>query len=343
MSRILVSIISYGEKDLKKTVLDCYNKRSQQHEILFSIVDEQQYEDEFCTFEEIPAQNMVYRTFDWSQYRGIDWARNLSTKVDFDYDYILYICGHTRFCQDWDIYNFQEYFKAQKLSSTGKALITYCPAEFAVTKENDFETKTVYRDRVKNVYHPPATLGSPENTTFVPAYNFPNSHSLQGGDQVFEGCYLHFTWCFGPKQFVDEVPVDPEIAFHAEESYMMVRSWCKGWRFFATPKLLSWHMSYKQYPDEKHMRINTHRPWANQHKEAFWNHVDYSQKKFNLLMSGRLEDQEGISYHQVLEYCCFSGIPTHFTNFNPDFHKLNIPRHGEHLRYIDVIPYEKIL
>jgi hypothetical protein len=343
MSSILVSIISYGERDLRKTVLDCYNKRSGEHQLYFSIVDEQPTESEFSTFDSIDESIITYRKFDWSEYRGIDWARHLTTVVDYEYDYVLFICGHTRFVQNWDVVNFEEYFKAVKKSETGKAILTYCPAEFGVTETNDFEIENVFRNRTKNVFHWPGSLGPPFNPNFVPGYNFPGGRSPKDGDDVEEGAYLHFTWCFGPKQFIDQVPIDPDIAFHVEETYMMIRAWCLGWRFFVTPKLMSWHMSHKKYPDEKHIRIDTHRPWSNQHKEAFWTHVDKSQQKLNLLMSGHLLDKHGgISVYKVMEYFCFSGIPAKYAEYNPDYHKLGVPRHGENLRNLPIIKYEKV-
>lgn len=341
MAKILVSIISYGERDLYETVHDCIQKSSGEHQILFSIVDEQQFEHEFSDFSQLKTNKIIYRTFDWSEYRGIDWARSLTTQVDLEYDYILFICGHTRFCKDWDIANFEEYEIARQLSNTGKALLTYCPAEFAVTKTNTFETVNVFRDRRNNVFHPVGSLGPTSASGFVPGYTWPAGHYVPNNG-VTEGSYLHYTWCFGPKQYVDEVPIDPTIAFHVEETFMMIRSWCSGWRFFATPRLVSWHMSHKKYPDEKYTRIETHRPWSNKHKEAFWKNVDESQIKLNKLMSGNLNDDYSvISLSQVLEYCCFSGISTSYCEHNPNFHKLNVHRHGENLRYQQLIEYEQ--
>lgn len=338
MSKVLVSIISYGERELKRTVIDCIKKSSSSHELLFSIVDEQESPNDFCDFSDIKTNYIIYRPFDWSEYRGIDWARNLTTNVDFDYDYILFICGHTIFAENWDIENFIEYEKAKNKSLTGKALLTYCPAEFGITKTNNFEIKNVFRNRVGNVFHPAGTLGG----DFVPGYNWPGGHGVPS-DGVTEGAYLHYTWCFGPKEYVDEVPIDPSIAFHVEETFAMIRSWCAGWRFFATPKLLSWHMSHKKYPDEVHLRIDTHRPWSNQHKEKFWDAVDSSQIKLNKLMSGRLNDDlSNFTLSQVLEYCCFSGISGRYCNHNPNYHKLGVSRHGEHLRFNERLEYKRV-
>lgn len=338
MQRILVSIISYGEKDLRSTVLHCYEQAKNKKDILFSIVDEQPTDEEFSYFSEIPEEQIIYRKYDTSEYRGILWARDITTRTNFDYDYILYICGHERFAEDWDVHTIYEYQKALKKSETGKAVLTYCQADFSVTETSNFDPTQTYAGRTTNVYHPPGTLSK-----VVPGYGFPGAFRVPGNEDVHEGCWLHFTWCFAAKQFVEEVPLYPEINFHAEEPYMGVLAWCRGWRFFATPKLLSWHQVHKKYPDEKHVRIDTHRPWADSNKAAFWQQSDASMLRLNELLSGRATGPYGeVKWEQVLEYCCFSGLSTQWTRFDANYDKLELPRHGQHLKHRPVVKYEKV-
>jgi hypothetical protein len=338
MPKILVSIISYGEKDLASTVAHCYENAKNKQDVLFSIVDEQPREDGFSSFPEVPAAQMLYRKYDTSAYRGILWARDMTTRTHFDYDYILYICGHERFAEDWDVATLEEYEKAVAKSSTGKAVLTYCQADFSVTETSNFDPTTTFSGRTRNVFHYPNTL-----QFLTPGYGFPGAANVPDDGDVHEGCWLHFTWCFASKQFVEEVPLNPEINFHAEEPYMGVLAWCRDWRFFATARLLSWHQVHKKYPDEKHVRIDTHRPWADNNKKAFWKQSNDSLLKLNKLLSGKMGGKYGgVTWEKVLEYCCFSGLNTKWTQHNPNYDKLSLPRHGQHLKDRPIVRYEKV-
>jgi len=151
MATILVSIISYGEKQLRETILDCFDKKSNKNKILFSIVDEQENKLDFCNLDFLKKEEVIYRKFNTINYRGILWARNLTTIVDYKYDYILYICGHTRFAENWDELTIQEYQKCKK--KTDKAVLTYCQADFSVTTASNFDINKTYNGRTKNVFH----------------------------------------------------------------------------------------------------------------------------------------------------------------------------------------------
>lgn len=339
MAKILVSIISYGEKDLRSTVLHCYENSSNKENLFFSIVDEQPATDDFSSFPEIPESQILYRTYDTSEYRGILWARDLTTQVPVDYRFVLYICGHTRFAPGWDAIAARELHKAKKKSATGKAVLTYCQADFSVTETSNFDTINTYNGRNKNVFHQPGCLSS-----LIPGYGFPGAAWVPEGEEVHEGCWLHFTWAFAEKSFVDEVPLRPDINFHAEEPYMTVLAWCRGWRFFATPKLTSWHQMHKKYPDEKHVRIATHRPWADKNKDAFWANSNHSVKQLNELLSGRVSGKYGdVEKKKVLEFCSFSGLDRKWTQYDPNYDALNALRHGHELRFSPIIPYEKTI
>lgn len=187
------------------------------------------------------------------------------------------------------------------------------------------------------------SLGKNFDPGFVPGYNFPIANNVPEDGDVHEGFWIHFTWCFADKSYVQEVPLDPEINFHAEEPYVTIQSWCRGWRFFATSKLLSWHQMEKKYPDEKHTRIATHRPWADKNKNDFWNQSDQSLLKLNKLLSGKLKGKYGnISKEDVLLFCCESGMQTKWTEYNENYHKLPYLRHGQTLKDKEIIKYEKI-
>jgi hypothetical protein len=324
MAKILVSIISYKERDLRGTVLDCYNKAVNKDDLYFSIVEEH-FNGGHCDLSEIPANQIRYEKYDLSEFRGILWARNRTVEIDVEYDYILYICGHTRFAYEWDKYTFQEYAKAVEASDTGKAVLTFCPADYQYN--DDWTTRTEHPTIVttKNYFHPNITNATfPQEPTevydFVPGAWFPHGFHPEEG-KVSQGYWIHFTWCFADKNFVKEVPLDPEINFNCEEPYISVQSWCRGWRSYATPYLLGYHHRDKKYPGFDKLIFDEDRPWVDRNKEKYWQQSDASMIKLNLLLSGRLEGKYGnITHEQVLDFCKASGMNPRFTKYDPNYH-----------------------
>lgn len=337
---ILVSIISYKEGDLRGTVLDCYSKAKNKDELFFSIVEEH-FPEFYSDLSFIPENQLLYRKFDLSQYRGILWARNQTTRhIPVNFDHVLFICGHTRFEQDWDVTCLQEYAKAKAKSETGKAILTLCPPDF----EYNDDWSIRYKDKVKtNLYHPSITGWDPREQQvidFIPGYWFPiGSVPPEDGD-VHENYWVHFTWCFAEKSYVDEVPLDPEMNFNGEEPYISLQSWGRGWRMFATSKIFSYHHLSRQYPGEKQSRYHTARPWADDKKKDHWEHSRNAMLKLNLLFSGRLTGKYGdIPLEVTQDYCNKSGINLKWTEYNPEYDKIDGYQHMSIIK--DVAPVKR--
>jgi hypothetical protein len=326
--KILVSIISYKEGDLRGTVLDCYNKAKNKEDLIFSIVEEH-YPEFYSDLSFIPKKQLIYRKYDLSKYRGILWARNLTTKNIFvNYDYVLYICGHTRFEEDWDVTCLQEYAKAKAKSETGKAILTFCSPDF----EYNDDWSIRYKDKVKtNLYHPSISGYDPRSQSpsdFIPGYWFPIGHAPPEDDDVHENYWVHFTWCFAEKSYVEEVPLDPEMNFNGEEPYVSLQSWGRGWRMYATSKIFYHHHLSRSYPGEKESRYRTARPWADDKKKEHWEHSRRAMLKLNMLFSGRLDGKYGgISLETATEYCKKSGINLKWTEYNPEYDKVDGYQH----------------
>jgi Glycosyltransferase (GlcNAc) len=329
MPKILVSMIAYRERQLAESVRDCYEKASNPEDLIFSIVAEQSKEEFHADLSFIPESQLIYRKYDLSKYRGVLWSRDRTTEISQEYDYILYTCGHNIFADNWDITVLSEYEKATTKNS--KVLLTVSGPEYELN--SDWSVSYTSRaGRLKNTYRPRITKG------YVPGYSFPGTVQVPEDEDVHEDYYLQFSWVFAPKEFVEEVPLDPDMCYHGEEIYVTVQAWCRGWRFYSTPKILYYHNTYKEYPGELHSRMTTHRPWSDMNKNAFWKQSDDSMLKLNSLLSGKLKGRYGdISKGLVLEYCRASGLSTSVCIYNPKYNSLNMSRHAEDFRFLDPI------
>jgi len=320
-SRIMVSMIAYREKNLEKSIRDCIEKAKYPHRIKFSVVSEQKTEELHDGLRSVAKNKVVYRKYDLSEYRGVLWSRAKTTQVDPTYDYILYTCGHNLFAQNWDEIVLEEYAKAKKKSD--KPIITVSGPEYEFTPDGQVTLES-RAGRYYNFYRPNI------NSDYVPGYGFPKVVPVPETDDVLEDCYWQGSWIFASKNYVDEVPIDPDMNYHGEEIYLTIQSWCRGWRFYATPRVLYYHDTYKEYPGEDMSRTISHRPWADMNKDAFWSQSDESMKKLNLLLSGNLKGIYGnITKEQVLDFCLATGMNPKWCEYDENYHQLGLPRHGE--------------
>jgi hypothetical protein len=327
MSKILISVIAYKEKDLFGTIFDCYSKAKNKENIYFSIVEEDHPEN-YSNLNFVPDNQILYRKYDLSEYRGILWARNKTTETHFEYDYILFICAHTRFVENWDELCLQEYQKAIIKNESDNVVLTYCGPDYRFNNDGSIEYAPEDAKNT-NVYVKHYL------EDFTPGYHFPRGWVIPespNDKDVREGVWLHYTWCFANKNFLKEVPIDPDINFNAEEPYMSIQAWCRGWRFYATPVVLYYHDTFKQYPGEDKPRFETHRPWVDKNKIDYWNHSDSSMIKLNLLLSGKLEDKFAIEKNKILKYCDATGLNIKATEYNPDYDKIDKYQHCKHLK-----------
>lgn len=320
-NKILVSMIAYRERYLAESVKDCYEKADNPNNLYFSIVSEQSKDHLHADLSFIPVSQIMYRKYDLSTYRGVLWSRAKTTQIDVDYDYVLYTCGHNLFVQGWDSLVLEEYQKTTAIYE--KTLITVSGPEFE--RDRRGRTSMTSRNGRTSNYHRPKI-----SKDYVPGYGFPEAVPLPQGTPMSEDVYLQFSWVFAPKLFVDEVPLDSDINYHAEEIYTTIKAWSAGWRFFSTEKIMYYHDTYKEYPGEQLPRSTTHRPWSDINKEAFWQQSDESMKKLNLLLSGNMP---GIPLEKIIKYCNYSGLDSSWCNYNPKYHKLKYQRHGEFFRY----------
>ena len=328
MPKILISMIAYRERYLAESVRDCLEKADSPEDLYFSIVSEQEHPTEHADLSFVPSGQITYKKYDLSEFRGIMWSRKKTTDVDEDYDFILYTCGHNRFAPHWDSLVVREHSKATL--EWPKAIITSSGPEFEYTKDEEISytprsgrTMNMYRPRIPNDY--------------VPGYGFPNSlqQRIPDTEGVVKDAYMQWSWVFAPKQYVVDVPIDVEMGYHGEEISLTIISWARGWRFFATPKVLYYHDTYKEYPGELDSRMNTKRPWIDKNQKAFWAHSDLVMDRLNRLLSGNL--YKDVPKELVLAYCEETGMNPAYCERIENYGDIGLQRHAEGFRTMDPI------
>lgn len=312
---ILVSMVAYRERQLERSVRSCYENAENPQDLLFSIVSEQYSDELHADLSFIPENQIVYRKYDLSEFRGVLWSRVKTMENDFDYDHVLVTCGHNMFTKNWDSRSYVELAKAKAKTETGKAILSFCGPEFEYNEDYSLNIDNVATGRTKSMFHQKI---DPE--VYVPGHGWPNVVTVPEDGDVHEGVYFQASYVFGERQYFDEIPFDPTINYCAEEIYITLKTWCAGWRMFASPEILYLHDTGKRYPDYNfEMLAWTRRPWLDMNKIAYWEQCDESMIKLNNLLSGRSD----IPLEKVLEYCDFSGLNKKWCEYLPNFDKMD--------------------
>jgi hypothetical protein len=325
--KILVSIVAYREKYLGQSVKSCIDSAKYPENIYFSIVSEQGRPELHANLDFIDPDKIIYRKYDLSEYRGVLWSRSKTTEVTFNYDYILYTCGHNLFAPNWDVETVEDLTKAKIL--TEKPILVSSGPEYEYNLDGTIKYDT-WTKRTTPAYRPKISL------KYVPGYGFPNELQIEvpGGQEVLPDTYIQFSWVFADKKFIEEVPLDPNMGFHAEEISTTVRAWARGWRVFSSQKILYYHDTHKQYPGEELSRTISHRPWADLNKKEYWKQSDETLTRLNLLLSGNLAGKYGgVTKNQCIAFCEYTGMNKKWCELIENYNKL-FPgkRHGEKFR-----------
>lgn len=322
LSKILVSVIAYREKYLEETIRSCYTSAKNPNNLIFSVVSEQESDSLHANLDFIPKDQIIYNKYDLSEYRGVLWSRakTIDAASPLEYDYVLYTCGHNRFVKNWDEKNIELYAKLKALCD--KPVITVAGPSFEAAVDG-----SIKKHDSSNEYRP--TI----NSDYTPGYGFPVQVEVPENSEYLQDVYLQFSWVFVEKQFVSEVPLDPDMNYHGEEIFTTIQAWCCGWRFYTTSEIFYYHDTFKEYEGELLPRMTTHRPWSDINKDDFWSQSDSSMLKLNKLLSGNLtEIYKDATKSAIEEYCRVSGLDPKWCEYDPSYDKLPMERHAQFFR-----------
>ena len=213
--KLLVSMVAYREKQLERSVKSCYENAEHPEDLLFSIVSEQYSDDLHADLSFIPAEQILYRKYDLSEFRGVLWSRVKTMENNFDYDYVLVTCGHNMFNKNWDSRSYIELEKAKSKTETGKAILSFCGPEFEYNPDYTLNIENVPTGRTKCFYHKKL-----DTDNYVPGHGWPNVVTVPTDGDVHEGVYFQASYVFGERKYFDELPFDPTINYCAEEIYI---------------------------------------------------------------------------------------------------------------------------
>jgi glycosyltransferase involved in cell wall biosynthesis len=214
---IFVNIACYRDPEVVPTVRDLFEKARHPDQVNVAIVLQAMPSDGIA----VPHQRVRVVHVPATKSRGACWARALGYQLWQGERHVLQIDSHMRFAPDWDVRLLEQ---LAACPSRKPLLTTYPPA-----------------------YEPPDQfLG--DKPAFLAAKLFDERGILiQQGLLEPEPArpkptaFIAAGFLFGPALWMKEVPYDPDLYFHGEETTLALRLWTSGWDFFGPTEAIVWH------------------------------------------------------------------------------------------------------
>lgn len=255
MANIFVSIASYRDPELLPTIESLLRNAAYPNNLTICIAWQHAEEDEWDTLAAY-GNDERFKIIDipYQEAKGVCHARSLIQKFYTNEDFYLQLDSHHRFDKNWDI-TIQDYLNYLITKGHKKPILSsYLPGYFP---KNDPDGRNI------EVWGLNIDRFMPAGVPFLRPYNIDDWRSLK---EPFPTRFVsgHFIFTIG--KFVQEVPYDPFLYFHGEESSLAGRAYTHGYDLFAPHRPVIWH-EYTREGKTKHW--DDAQDWANRDKASY--------------------------------------------------------------------------
>lgn len=255
---IFVSIASYRDVELLKTVNSLIQNADHPQDLHFGIVDQDQ-RNKWVDLSHVP--NLKHVKMHYKDAKGAGYARKLATELYDGEDFFFQTDSHMRFAKGWDTKLKQMYDWCVQDAGTDKVILSQFAAPFEVL--TDGTDRYIHGDKdfwddvswtsVVNTYYG-AWAG---NREVMKDKSKPHkSHTVLGA------------LLFSRGQIALDIPYDERISFMGEELCYAIRAYTRGYKMYAPNEMLAWHF-YKR----------TDRPKVWGDKKAAWFDIENFSKE----------------------------------------------------------------
>lgn len=294
-NKILVSVVNYCDPEFYFTVKSLWDAAEDKDNLFFSLVSE---DSVMFDFSFIPTKQIRYLHYDLSEYRGgLCWARNLAVKIDIEYDYFIQFDSHTYASKGWDTLAISRYKKLQE--DNKNFIIAFAPADYEILEDGSIDTNS---GNITSVF-------ANNYSALIPGFTFPFYESLEI-DKSVRSFWATCCYLLAPRSWVEEVGISEHESFNTEEFALSLRTFAAGWDIFSIgTRDVFHHQSHRQQNGT--ITRQTLRPWADDRKEYYWDHVQKSTDRLSMLMSGQLD----VDIEKAQEFFKHIGLSSKYLSF----------------------------
>jgi len=231
---IFVSIASYCDADLPRTLDDCIANATHPDKLRFGICWQYDTDNPVDLTGPKKDKRIQFAEYSYQDSQGGTWARSIAQRFWNGEPYTLQIDSHMKFEPAWDTRLVE---MINRLPSEKPLITVNCPLFW-------FDDRgTLHREVEKGV--PTSSLGDwSEAWGWAPwiVWGVTNSQ-FPGRNRFISGAFV-----FTLGQWNTEVPQDPQHYYWGEEFNLTVRSFCHGYDLFLPEEIVVWHRSFEQAP-----------------------------------------------------------------------------------------------
>jgi len=240
MSTIFVSIAAYRDPELLPTLRNCLETAANPQDLRFCIAWQHAPEDGWDQLDEY-ASALRFEIIDipYRETLGVCWARREIQKRYRDEPYYLQLDSHHRFSPGWDDALKDALHYLQATGHEKPLLSAYLPAYHPDREFGECE-QVVYSLNIDRFL--------PEGVAFLASHHVPEWQRIPA---PFPTRFISAHFLFTLGRFAREVPYDPNVYFHGEESSLAVRAYTHGYDLFSPHRPTIWH-EYMRHGKARH-------------------------------------------------------------------------------------------
>ena len=255
MAKIFVSIASYRDPELLPTLKNMLETAHKPEDLHICIGWQHSEEDTWDTLD-LYKEDPRFRIIDvnYLDAQGVCWMRSEIQKYYAAEEFYLQLDSHHRFTEGWDtiLKDTINYFRCKGIKKP--LLSAYVPGYFPNTDPEG---------RVQEVWGLNIDRFMPAGAIFLRPHHIPNWQELK---EPFATRFISAHFIFTIGKFVEEVPYDPHLYFHGEESSLAARAYTYGYDLFAPHIPIIWH-EYTREGKKKHW--DDSKDWAERDNQSY--------------------------------------------------------------------------
>ncbi len=242
METIFISIASYRDNELDRTIRDCIRKAARPERLLFGI---HWQHDNHDFFEQVfDRRCRVIDTY-YKKSKGACWARHEAQKLYAGEDYVLQIDSHMRFSQGWDLICIDGIRQLQQKGNR-KVIISNLMPSYDPYDDGNLPQR--YLKCKLGTFNPDGALQLKASVVDRPPR------------ERFSPCWsISAAFLFSVGGLYRDVIIDPDLYFEGEEISYAVRAYTHGYDIYQCHHPIVYHY-YIRKADRKHW--DDHGDWG---------------------------------------------------------------------------------
>jgi len=238
---IFISICSYRDPMLKYTVDSLLSTKSNETDIVISILDQSKNPNEIP-----PLDNIIYKQINPEYSNGMGWARHLNSLNLTNEDFYYQIDSHDIFDNDWDIFLVNDYIKYSNYYNTNKVILTSACKEFIIDSNNQFIKYGSKNDTTITWYQI-----EKDDIVLTAHSGYYNSQP----NEIIPAIHIHGGNLFTHSDYIKNIGLNPYLSTREIESYTTLIAFAHDYKLCHHTKIFNYHLIYNMqyYPTKLHV------------------------------------------------------------------------------------------